>query len=130
MEQFSLEKYLKNPSRKVVTRDGNSVRIICTNKLDELYPIIALVNYDGVEKCYSYTVRGKININQDIDCDLDLLFVPEKKSGWTNVYKYTFGGTHLGEVIYNSKEEAENNAKVYETDINTYITTIKIEWEE
>lgn len=130
MKQFDLEKYLKNPSRKVVTRDGNSVRIICTNRLDELYPIIALVNYDGVEKCYSYTARGKININQDIDCDLDLLFAPVKKSGWTNVYKYTFGGTHLGEVIYNSKEEAENNAKVYETDINTYITTIKIEWEE
>ena len=43
---------------------------------------------------------------------------------YTNIH---LGGTHLGEVIYNSKEEAENNAKVYETDINTYITTIKIE---
>ena len=32
MEQFSLEKYLANPSRKVVTRSGHSVRIICTDR--------------------------------------------------------------------------------------------------
>ena len=130
MEQFSLEKYLENPNRKVVTREGRSVRIVCTNRLGENYPVIALVNYDGVEKCYSYTTFGKFDGYKNHDCELDLFFAPEKKSGWTNVYKYTFGGTHLGEVIYNSKEEAENNAKVYETDINTYITTIKIEWEE
>ena len=130
MEQFSVEKYLENPNRKVVTREGRSVRIVCTNRLGENYPVIALVNYDGVEKCYSYTTFGKFDEYQTTDCELDLFFAPEKKIGWTNVYKYTFGGTHLGEVIYNSKEEAENNAKVYETDTNTYISTIKIEWEE
>lgn len=32
MEQFSLDKYLENPSRKVVTRRGNPVRIICTDR--------------------------------------------------------------------------------------------------
>lgn len=31
MEQFSLEEYLENPERKVVTRDGRNVRIICSN---------------------------------------------------------------------------------------------------
>ena len=130
MEQFSVEKYLENPNRKVVTRDGRSARIICTNRLDETYPVIALVKDEYTEKCYSYSKFGKVYQYANRDCELDLFFAPEKKSGWTNVYKYTFGGTHLGEVIYNSKEEAENNAKVYETDINTYITTIKIEWEE
>ena len=127
MEQFSLEKFLENPNRKVVTRDGRSARIICTNRLDENYPVIALVNDEYAEKCYGCSEFGKF---ANRDCELDLFFAPEKKIGQTNVYKYTFGGTHLGEVIYNSKEEAENNAKVYETDINTYITTIKIEWEE
>lgn len=130
MEEFSLEKYLKNPNRKVVTRDGRSVRIVCTNRLDNNYPVVALVHDGDSEICYSYTIFGKLYTNQNRDTELDLFFAPEKKIGWTNVYKYTFGGTHLGEVIYNSKEEAENNAKVYETDINTYITTIKIEWEE
>ena len=130
MEQFSVEKYLENPNRKIVARDGESVRIICIDRLDENYPVLALVKNEDYEICHSYTTFGKLYTNQTTDCELDLFFAPEKKIGWANVYKYTFGGTHLGEVIYNSKEEAENNAKVYETDINTYISTIKIEWEE
>ena len=40
MKQFDLQEYLKNPSRKVVTRDGRDVRIICTN-YDSFSPIIA-----------------------------------------------------------------------------------------
>lgn len=32
MEQFSLEKYLKNPNRKIVTRGGKSVRIVCADR--------------------------------------------------------------------------------------------------
>lgn len=32
MEQFTLEIYLKNPNRKIITRDSRSVRIICTNQ--------------------------------------------------------------------------------------------------
>ena len=30
MKQFNLEEYLKNPSRKVITRDGREARINCT----------------------------------------------------------------------------------------------------
>ena len=30
MKQFNLEEYLKNPSRKVITRDGREARIMCT----------------------------------------------------------------------------------------------------
>ena len=32
MKQFSIEEYLKNPDRKVVTRNGLPVRIICTDR--------------------------------------------------------------------------------------------------
>lgn len=32
MKQFNLEEYLKNPKRKVVTRDGRDVRVICTDR--------------------------------------------------------------------------------------------------
>lgn len=34
MKQFSLEEYIKNPSRKIVTRDGKEARIVCTDKKD------------------------------------------------------------------------------------------------
>ncbi len=32
MKKFSLEEYLKNPNRKIVTRDGHNARIISTDR--------------------------------------------------------------------------------------------------
>lgn len=42
MKSFNLQEYFKNPSQKVVTRDGRKVRILCTDRISE-FPIIALV---------------------------------------------------------------------------------------
>lgn len=42
MKEFSLEEYLKNPNRKIVTRDGRDVRIICTDRRGGDHPILAL----------------------------------------------------------------------------------------
>lgn len=55
MEQFSLEEWLKNKSRKVVTRSGNPVRIVCWDLPGE-YKILAIIDEkpDG-----SYTVLNK-----------------------------------------------------------------------
>ena len=123
MEQFSLEKYLENPNRKVVTRDGRSVRIICTNRLDENYPVIALINDEYTEKCYSYSEFGKDIVNTD--CELDLFFAPVKKSGWINLYKIN-STISPGPRVYDTKEDAESAAG----DKSYYIATTKIEWEE
>lgn len=124
MEQFDLRKYLDNPSRKVITRDGKSARIICTNRLDKNYPVLALVNYEDYEMCHSYTTFGKLYTNQTTDCELDLFFVPEKKSGWINVYRGNGGyNTFVCNRIFATKEEAQKEKR----DI---IATIKIEWEE
>ena len=124
MKPFSLEEYLKNSDRQVVTRDGRSVRIICTNRLDENYPVIALVNNEYTEKCYSYSEFGKIYKFANRDCELDLFFAPQKKEGWINLFKVN-SATTTGEV-YNTEEEAKSAiAKSL-----VYISTIKIEWEE
>ena len=124
MEEFSLEKYLKNPNRKVVTRDGRSVRIVCTNRLDENYHVIALVNNEDSEKCYIYTTFGKFDGYKNRDCELDLFFAPQKKEGWINLFKVN-SATTTGEV-YNTEEEAKSAiAKSL-----VYISTVKIEWEE
>jgi hypothetical protein len=45
MEQFSLEEYFKNPTRPIVTRDGRSARIICTDAKRD-FPLIALIEKD------------------------------------------------------------------------------------
>ena len=36
MEQFSLEKYLENPTLKVVTRNGRNVKIVCTDAPNQI----------------------------------------------------------------------------------------------
>ncbi len=41
MKPFNLEEYLKDPNRKIVTRDGRNVTIHCTNYC--IKPIIAQI---------------------------------------------------------------------------------------
>ena len=71
MEQFNLEKYLENPNQKIVTRDGRSVRIICTNRKSENCPIVTLIqdSTDDSEYVYYYTIDGKgvIRGNESMD---------------------------------------------------------------
>lgn len=122
MEQFSLEKYLANPSRKVVTRDGCPVRILCTDKKSYNEQIVGLImGNNGMEFISTWTQQGKQYLN--MDTPNDLFFAPEKHEGWVNVYEE---GTnrYLDGCICVTKEEAKR-IRGY-----GYITTIKIEWEE
>ena len=124
MKEFNLNEYLKDPSKKVVTRDGREVRIICTDaKGDE--PIIALVynNIREEENVYTYNRDGYFY--GDNDSCLDLFFDNIKKEGWVNLYRNE-DVVFLSEKIYKSKEDAKEVA-IKKTD---YIATIKIEWEE
>ena len=122
MKQFNLDEYLKNPERKIVTYDGREVRIICVNRIDKDYPVVALVRKKNVESVESYTKDGKY-INNKI-YNHDLFFAPEKKEGWINVYRGNGGcNTFVCNRIFATKEEARREKR----DI---IATIKIEWEE
>lgn len=128
MKPFSLEEYLKNPSRKVVTRDGKAVRIICTNKESENYPIVALVKVEWGEEIRCYTKNGEY-----INCKIfyDLFFETEKHEGWINIYKENTeikgkDEEFRGAYIYSSKEKALEAGRCF----NGYITTTKIEWED
>lgn len=124
MKQFSLEEYLKNPKRRIVTRDGRNVRIVCTDVKSELYPVLALVDNWGEEICNSYTKEGRFLPNNE--AHRDLFFAPEKHEGWVNVFKSISSGNYMGTFIFKSKEEAEEDVK----DFSNCIATIKIEWEE
>ena len=123
MKRFSLEEYLKNPSKKVVTRMGRKVRIICTDREDSIYPVVALVKDDNreLDVLVTYTKDGiPAEYNEEY---YTLFFVPEKREGWTNVYEE---GTnrYLDGCICSTEEEAKRIRGC------GYITTIKIEWEE
>ena len=119
MKQFNLEEYLKNPSRKVVTRDNRNVRIICTDAKGNR-PVIGLVDYKDYEGSYGYTKNGRIR-DDDYDGNLDIFFAPEKHEGWVNVCKSQIYKCGL---IHNSEEEARRSRGC------DAIATVKIEWEE
>ena len=124
MKQFNLEEYLKNPSKKVVTRRGKAVKIHCTNHASNR-PIIAQV--EGSDYSVSFTENGKAFISNNVISKDDLFFAPEKHEVWTNVYRRSnedydigFGGT------YPSEKEAKDSI-VPSLDC---VATGKIEWEE
>ena len=126
MKRFNLEEYLKNPSKKVVTRMGRKVRIICTDREDSIYPIVALVKDDKRESdiLVTYTKDGIPAEYNEVY--YTLFFMPEKKEGWLNIYRGE-RGFYLRGNPYKSKEEADEVARV---NYKTFCTTVKIEWEE
>ena len=127
MEQFNLEKYLANPSRKVVTRDGRNARIVSTDMRCANYPIVALVQIldkYSTEKVNTYTEDGELDIERPYSDDL--FFAPEKHEGWINIYRNDDEDYYKGKIIYSSKEDAIKRGEK----TPYYITTTKIEWED
>ena len=125
MKQFNLEEYLKNPSRKVVTRNGSKVRIICTDKKGYC-PIVALITTldDIAEETVTYKENGKFF--GDSSYKYDLFFAPEKKEGWVNIYRDPHANiTYTEDYMFKTEKEAKENACD-----KKYIATAKIEWEE
>ena len=126
MKPFSLEEFEKNPSLNVVTRDGRSVRIICTDAKSN-FPVVALVrNGKNVEDTYNFKKDG--TFLQNITNERDLFFDIEIKHGWVNLYR-----TERGFIIFGSVFETKEDAldELEKTDnVCKHIDTIQIEWEE
>ena len=127
MKEFSLEEYLKNPNREVVTRDGRKVRIICTDRKNhDSQPIIALVeNDEDEEKARSYKIDGKWSID-GLGNSFDLFFAPEKHEGWIIINKWPDGERDTNGIIYDTELDIPNKPQVG----TQRVATIKIEWEE
>ena len=122
MKPFNLKEYLKNPSKKLVTKEGKTVkRILCTDARGG-YPVIALVDCGDYDSAFSYTKDGK-HIEYKPSSS-DLFFAPEKHEGWINIYEYGRGKYITSEIVYTNKEDAIKDKN------KNYLTTIKIEWEE
>ena len=123
MKKFDLEEFEKNPSRKVVTRDGKVVKILYTDARRD-YSIIALVEREvGKDFLFSFLPDG--TMYGDRESVNDLFFAAEKREGFVNIYnrdnKYITGVTI---------HQTEEDAKRFIFPNSGYITTIKIQWEE
>ena len=115
MKQFSLEEYLKNPSRKVVTRDGRNVKIHCTDYTDDS---LIIAKIEGEDCSHSFYKNGRYI--GDKKSPRDLFFATEKHEGWVNIYPDSV----IGHELHKSEEDAK---KLADSDV---IATVKIEWEE
>ena len=124
MKKFSLEEYRKNPSRKVVTRDGKAVNILYTDARRD-YSIIALVEREvGKDYLFSFLPPdGTMYYNKE--SVNDLFFAEERREGFVNIYnrdhRYISGVTI---------HQTEEDAKRFIFPNSGYIKTIKIQWEE
>ena len=127
MKKFNLDEYLKNPTKRVVTRDGRPVKIICTNfkNLPGNYSIVAEIEGSGCSE--SFTQSGEYLIGNS--SQNDLFFAQEKREGWIPIFRSKYG-PYPGK-IFNSKEDAEESRRIYccFTD-DLYLATVKVEWEE
>ena len=122
MKQFNLEEYLKNPLRRVVTRDGRDVRIVCIDKKG-CNPILALVTkHSGItEDIYLYIKNGELSEGNSTKSSL--FFAPEKHERWVNLYKED-DNIYASMDTFKTKEEAEALS------CSSCIATVKVEWEE
>lgn len=125
MKPFSLEEYLNNPRKEIVTRDGHSVRIICTDREGTSTPIVALVTDDyGVERIVDYRKNGRYFAQEAIDeskSTTDLFFASEEHKGWINIYRTCDNG-YRGNAIFPTEQIAKDNRSA------NGVATIEITW--
>lgn len=125
MKPFDLEK--AKAGAPLCTRDGFRARIICFDADNDRFPIVALLKGDnGKEYPVSFTKKGRFSDEEKDSLD-DLCMVGEKKEGWMNIYKRM--DQVMNSSIYETKGEAMYKI-IRENEYPTYITTVKVEWEE
>ena len=120
MKAFNLKEYLKNPSKKIVTRDGRNVTIHCANCVGPR-PVVAEIEGDNYS--LNFDKYGRYYFGTS---DVDLFFAVTKHADYINLYRNEFG-YFLGGGEYSTEEEAKTVAARAG---DTYITTIKLEREE
>ena len=125
MKKFDLQEYIKNPFRKVITKDGKPVRILCIDAKGS-YPIIALASLNEYNR--ELILRCEANGSECDSEDDDLFFDVETKHGWVNLYRTEQGFVIFGSV-YDTKEDALDELEKT-NGMCKNIDTIQIEWEE
>lgn len=90
-----------DPTKPVQTRSGLKARIICTDRNHPKYPIVALVEDDGIESAIYVTKEGTHMFNPGYNTayTLDLINIPERPPhadliiAWANGAKIEYYST-------------------------------------
>ena len=120
MKEFDLDKAMKNTN--AITKKGQPVQALAfMHELNDEFKLIGVVD-GNLER---WTVDG---VHWGEDSDMDLVLPMERCEGWVNVYRDTKNGKlEFGNKIYKNVTDAENSGKC---NVNTYVCTTYISWEE
>ena len=126
MKEFNLKEV--KAGKPVCTREGRPVRILCFDRNNEDYPIVALLTeYNGNEAIVTYTRDGRMHEDKEEEDHLDLVMKTERKEGWINLFR---GPSDVlpwtSSDVYTTREIAEEAGWRFEK----YVSTDKVEWEE
>ena len=121
MKPFNLKEHIEHPDWKVVTREGEPMRILCTDLDDDEYPVAAATRNRYVNR---YTADGLFDAGGETKYDLFFYF--KKFEAWTLFVKCADNFV-LGSIFYDTIEEAR---RVQESDPDRYGPIVKVEWEE
>lgn len=119
MKQFNLPEYLAHPERKVVTRDGRKVRIICTDFDNSDYPVIGGI--EGHKWPLNFSTNGEAIKGRPLACDL--FFAPTIVKRWGIVYRKS-------ERLFDTREQAEKCMDEADEGEKKFCSICKVEWEE
>lgn len=100
---FSLSEYEKG-GYKVETREGKSVRILCTDRIEDYYPLVALIKYDDAEPIYSFSQNGERIIEEETNLDL---FLVKQKFEDGDIIKFGYTGIGILKEIYNESSHSD-----------------------
>ena len=121
MKPFNLKEHIEHPDWKVVTREGEPMRILCTDLDDDEYPVAAATRNRYVNR---YTADGLFDAGGETKYDLFFYF--KKFEAWTLFVKCADNFV-LGSIFYDTIGEAR---RVQESDPDRYGPIVKVEWEE
>lgn len=133
VKDFDIE-LSKKEGYQIRTKEGNFVRILDYNRLDDLYPIVALrmdvdKNNNPTEIVTCYTKDGKF-IDKETPSYLDLVLYVESETieGWVNISKpHNSPLERRISKLYPTEEAAKKDKEFV---VGDYITTMKVSWEE
>lgn len=97
LTNFSLEEYLAHPEKKVVTRSGEPVRIVCTDRIGNT--MVVLVGKD--EDVLTYCTNG--TTGQAMKLPSDLFFAGEEPE----LSEFEYGMLRYLQEAANKKDDAE-----------------------
>ena len=112
LKPFDIQK--AREGKPVCTRYGRKATVWTCTLENKNFPIVAIVDCEGEEYIYQYDANG---VCDEHDENLDLMMLPEKRSGWAKVRKDIN--------LYDTKEEADRKM----IGNNEYVTA-KVCWEE